>query len=450
MAVSLVAHLAARALVPVFCLAGYQGRQGCRELRLDSRIRLVDSPRHASILLVAGTMPSELQLAVRHVHDQLPTPRGVLLWNNNGKGDAIFDKSTVAESHAANPPIDAIVALYQNLILERQASSPLFGPSQNPVTWQGKGDHGQGGKGMMMGKPYGRAMGMTGEDIRDGLQLGSTMVSMGPFLDWMPPGLRLSITLQGDVIQHLSCKAPNMPGLDLDEVFLNALTKPVPLAAIEIARAQHHLRAVADLLFLLELDSYGRQALWVAKDAEAGRPQTVHRLERSLRRTGLFLWALGGVGKLSKDNVSGFGLVARAAGREEDARQNDPSYRKLGFTAVTGKRGDAASACLQRLAEAAQALELAERAGDLMREPGSPLEGPRGIVRREKTSAWQELLEEQAVGMAWDAFVTLLVSLDIDAGGLPPAEDYGENDRPETDGEEDENGGHGNHKHHDH
>ena len=58
--------------------------------------------------------------------------------------------------------------------------------------------------------------------------------------------------------------------------------------------------------------------------------------------------------------------------------------------------------------------------------------------------------------MAWDSFVTLLVSLDIDASVLPPSEDYGEDDQPETDEEEDSGsrgdgnggGGHGGHGDH--
>ena len=441
MAVNLTARLAARAKVPVFCLLGHGGRQACRKLHLDSRLRLVKSPRHATILLLAGTMPSELKPAIRHLHDQLPEPRGVLLWNSDNDA-SVFDGSTIIESQGADPPTDAIVALFQNLLWQRHSSTPLLGPPQNPVSWQGKGDHGQGGKGMMMGKPYGRSMGMTGEDIRDGLQLGSTMVSIGPFLPWMPPGLRLMVTLQGDVIQQLMCMAPEMPGPDLDEVFLRALTEPVPITAIEIARARHHLGCVAELLFLLELDDYGRQALRVMEETAPGRIQPVRHLERSLNRSGLYYLA-GSGGKQDEDAVAGLGLVSRTAGLAEDARLNDPSYRNLGFTAVTGKRADAGAICRQRLAEAAQAMVLAERAGEMLREPGPPLEGPRGIVVLGKTSVWPELLEKQAVGMVWDAFVTLLVSLDIDASVLPPAENYGEDDQPEMDEEEQENGDNG-------
>ena len=332
--------------------------------------------------------------------------------------------------------------------MERKPSSSLLGPPQNPVSWKGKGDHGQGGKGMMMGKPYGRGMGMTGEDLRDGLQLGNTMVSLGPFLPWMPTGLRLSLTLQGDVIQQLKCKTPNMPGPDLDEVFLKAVTEPISLAAIETARARHHLRAVADLLFLLGLDDHGRQALLIAEEAAAGRAQPIHRFQRSLKRTGLFLLTGRGIDKLREEDVAGLGLVARAAGRVEDGRKNDPSYSKLGFTVLTGKKGDAGALCLQRLREAAQALDLAGRAGEMLREPGPQLEGPRGIVGREKTSAWQELLEKQGIGMAWDAFITLLVSLDIDAADIAPAKNYAEDDQQQTDEEEEENSGDGGDKDH--
>ena len=427
--------------MPVFCLPGQGGRQACRELRLDGHIRLVNSPRHASILLLAGTMPSELNSAIRHLHDQLPEPRGVLLWNSGGA--SVFDTAVVTKSQGTHPPIDALVALYRNLLWARQPSTPLFGPQQNPVSWQGKGDHGQGGKGMMMGKPYGRRMGMTGEDIRDGLQLGSTMVSLGPFLPWLPPGLRLMVTLQGDVIQQLQCMAPDMPGPELDSVFIRALTEPVPITVIEIARARHHLNSVADVLFLLELDDFGRQAQRIANEAAAGITQPVRHLERTLKRTGLYHWAGSDIDRLPKDAVAGLGLVSRTAGLKEDARLDDPPYRALGFTAVTGKRADAGALCRQRLAEAAQALELAGRAGERVREPGVPLEGPRGIVHLEKTSVWQELLEKQTVGMAWDAFVTLLVSLDIDASLMPPAENYGKDDQPETDEEEHENGGNG-------
>src|SRR3546814_18792006 len=54
---------------------------------------------------------------------------------------------------------------------------------------------------MMGGKPYGRPMAMTDEDLRDGLALDAYTACFGPFLSVLPPGLLLELTLQGDVIQ---------------------------------------------------------------------------------------------------------------------------------------------------------------------------------------------------------------------------------------------------------
>src|SRR3546814_20246746 len=75
-------------------------------------------------------------------------------------------------------------------------------PDEPQVAWRGKGDHGQGGEGMMGGKPYGRPMAMTDEDLRDGLALDAYTACFGPFLSVLPPGLMLELTLLGDVIQR--------------------------------------------------------------------------------------------------------------------------------------------------------------------------------------------------------------------------------------------------------
>src|SRR3546814_19198885 len=54
---------------------------------------------------------------------------------------------------------------------------------------------------MMCGKPEGRPMAMTEEDVGDGLALDAYTACFGPFLSVLPPGLLLELTLQGDVIQ---------------------------------------------------------------------------------------------------------------------------------------------------------------------------------------------------------------------------------------------------------
>ena len=422
MAINPTSSLAGAASIPVFCVVGEGGRQAGRMVHLATRLRSVNSPRHAVILLLIGSFAPTMGQAIRRIHDQLPAPRGVMLWNSPNGADylsgAPFHKST-----DTTVPIKAIENLYHDLVTEREQSSPLFGPTENPVVWQGKGDHGQGGKGMMGGKPYGRAMAMTDDDLRDGLQLGKTKMDLGPFLPWLAPGLTLSLTLQGDVIQQLTCRPADFTVVDIDEVFIRAATQPTSLADIELARTRHQLRAVADLLFLLELDDFGRQALSLAEQAKAGQVEPVQKLIRRLRCTGLFLWSLRGLGKCAAEAVRGLGPLARATGCKEDGRLDDPAYRRLDFTVLVRQGGDAAAICAQRLAEAVQSLELAGRAGDSLREPGPAVEGPRGALGTNNGVKWQEFLEQQAMGMAWDDFVSLLVAVDLDPASLPPPDD---------------------------
>ena len=426
MAMRLASFLATNARVPVFCLLGDGERQARRMIQLDRRLRLVNSPRHAAILLLAGRMVQAMASAIRHVHDQLPEPRGVVLWKCP-EWESLFALTASVTSNEMRVPTAAVVALYHQLLEQKQRSSPLFGPSQNPVRWQGEGDHGQGGEGMMGGTPYGRSMGMTGEDLRDGLQLGSTRLILGPFLPWMPPGLSLSLTLQGDVIQQLKCRAMGFTTPDVDQVFLRAATEPIPLAAIELSRARHHLRVVADVLFLLELEEYGRWALQLAETVAAGQLKPVQRFTRRLRYGGLFCLSTRRIGRVPAALVPGFGPVARAAGLSEDARKGDPAYQGLDFSVLTRVEGDAAAICTQRLAETIQSLQLAGRAAERIRRPGPPIEGPRGALTEGNSpkngAGWRQLVEQQARGMAWDAFVILLVSLDLDPAGLPPGKE---------------------------
>jgi hypothetical protein len=396
-------------------------------------VRLVESPRHAGVLVVAGDIAPDMAPAVRRVHDQVPEPRGVALWSC-GNGADLFGEEAALFVHGEKGIDEALARLHQAMTDGSRPSSPLFGPRDNPVDWKGTGDHGQGGEGMMGGKPYGRPMAMTGGDIRDGLMLGSLQFELGPFLTWMPPGFRISVTLQGDVIQEIGCKAPRLDHpSDVHPIFTKAMSGPVSLAELETARARHHLEAVSDLLYLLELDGYGLEALQLAANVAAGKESAIRGFERKLKRTGLFLWSLRNVGNISKEEAAGLGPVSRAAGIEEDARAGDPAYEGLAFHPISQRGGDAGAICSQRLAEAVQGLELAGRAGGRLREPGAPLEGPRGPVLEDKGEMWRTLLQNQAKGMAWDDFATFLVSLDLDVSVLPSSDDYADADKPQED-----------------
>ncbi len=194
MAVSVWRGLAASAPPSVFAAIGEGGRAPVEDLFATGRIVTAKSPRHASILLVAGTIRQADAAALARLHDQLPHPRASILW-----GDV--------PSHALPEPVrageaieDTITATHRALVRGERASAPDILADEPPAPWKGRGDHGQGGEGMMGGVPYGRPMAMTDDDVRDALALDAYRATFGPFLPSMPPGLTLDLTLQGDVI----------------------------------------------------------------------------------------------------------------------------------------------------------------------------------------------------------------------------------------------------------
>lgn len=167
-------------------------------LSFSSGLEFVDSPRHASLLLVAGEVDDESLPSLHRLHDQLPHPRRTLWW---GAGPQRDTAPGAALTNSADPAAE-VVAAWQELVSGEAPSEPDLLANEPPEPWRGRGDHGQGGEGMMGGKPYGRPMPMTDDDIRDELALDSYTACFGPFLrQFPPPGLMLEITLQGDVVQ---------------------------------------------------------------------------------------------------------------------------------------------------------------------------------------------------------------------------------------------------------
>lgn len=447
-------QLASSAPAPVYSLGVGPERSVGRRLLCEPGLEVARSPRHASVLVVAGPLPEPTHTAAKLVHDQIPHPRAVVVCDAASHSDAPLPFPDPARTGPEELP-STIRRVFEALHHgERDSSEPLL-PGRNPVSWRGVGPHGHGGKGMMGGKPYGRSMAMTGDDIRDGLMLDRVEFVVGPFLWWMPAGLELKVQMQGDVIQSLEPRVPGGPpaspprhqGLptDLPAVFVRARDERVAVADLERARAQHHLEATADFLVLHGLRQLARRAL------HATTPAQVDALRSSLRRSLSLTASARGIGQLEggqlhdPDQLAGLGAVARAAGDPRDARTEDPAYEGLGFEPIAGgteNQEDGASDALgrvfQRLAEASQALELAERArasDDPMRQPGPPLEGPRGPIEFGDTDGgrrdmrgrrWQQILSQHAPGAAWEEFVTTLVSLDIDPALMPPSEDYGD------------------------
>ncbi|MEX1661693.1 hypothetical protein AB4874_08505 [Thioclava sp. 15-R06ZXC-3] len=205
---SWISRLAARAPVPVFIAQGEGAPDALARLALNPAIHVVDSPRAACILLVAGRIPSALADCLNRLHDQLPHPRATVLWQSH----AMEPFSDAVEVDASGDITNALSATFADLLAGDRPSEADILPDAPPNEWRGIGPHGQGGKGMMGGTPYGRAMAKTDDDIRDGLSLDAYTADFGPFLPMFPAGLALTLTLQGDMIQAVTVAHPPFEG----------------------------------------------------------------------------------------------------------------------------------------------------------------------------------------------------------------------------------------------
>lgn len=272
----------------------------------------------------------------------------------------------------------------------------------------------------MGGRPYGRAMAMTGPDVRDGLQLDRVALRAGPALPGLPAGLALDLQLQGDVIQHAEL-APNpfacRPWLgsrlrSIGDVFDEARVQPVAVSDLEHARARYHLLRVADVLALHGLAAVARRVARSAARLDASSRPTVARLRRWLLRLPVLWGATAGVGRVDADVLDDAGVggvAARAAGVAVDGRADTPVYRALGFQPTTRHGGDAAARWRQRLDEALQAIELAADAQEATVGPGDALEDP-----RDGSAALLAQLPDWLVGLEWGDALTTIASLDVD------------------------------------
>lgn len=382
----------------VHLVRGFGSERIVAALRADREIQLVASPRHAGELVVAGDLPETAADALRHVYDQIAPPRQV--------------------THLPADPS-------RPLPLDLPAGPPL-GPSDDPVDWQGRGDHGQGGEGMMGGTPYGRPMAMPPKEGRDGLALDRLPLRLGPFLAGFPPLLVLDVGLQGDVLETVSPRLLGAaPAVPADDPFVAALLGPVPIATLERARAGAHLAELAELLALCGLGALARRA---ARTALEPSPAGVRDLARRLRRRWVLRPATDGVGVVDAD-MAPPGPARRAAGDPTDARSDDPAYRELGFEPVVGHGGDVTARWSVWLAEAEAALDLADRAGDRTTTGVGTVETPSGPRRSEDADpagAWvghhlAHVLAGQEIGRA----VVTLQSLRLDLRPVTTAHQLG-------------------------
>ena len=415
--------LAGGAPAPIFAVVGLGAREHVQDLRLDGRLRLVDTTSAATILLVAGAIPDDLAWQVARLHDSIPPPRATVWWPLgalSGRWLERFPHHTVVEDHLA----ERLKAIQRELFTGQRVSEPPVLPDEDPAPWRGVGPYGQGGTGMTGGTPYGRPMAELGPD-RDGLRLDILPLRVGPFFPRFPSGLTLDMKLAGDiVIETADPTNPFVGTTDAGQVrmglrpFIRALSEPVLVAELELARAREHLRWLADALVATELRSLGLRALRLAVSPTPPDVDSLRSLSRVLGRTQVLGWSTRNVGRVPAGELEGLGTgpVGRAAGLTDDARIEDPAYRDLGFQPIVQSAGDAAARWRQRLAEATQSLALAERAGGRRTTITGLVESPRGRLEAGSAATTRLLPRLQGLlrEMEWGDAVATLVSLDLD------------------------------------
>ncbi|MDQ6724582.1 MAG: hypothetical protein M3066_00150 [Actinomycetota bacterium] len=327
MAVAMLGRWAAEAPVPVFVARGGGSGLLAAELAADRRLVLVASPRHASVLLAAGRFPAQLGVALDRVHDQMPRPRRTIWWTadaDDHRPPALGDATVVTGAGA--DPVPALVAAHRAACVDHGDGDPDVLADVAPNDFEGRGDHGQGGEGMMGGVPYGRPMAMTGDD-RDGLALDELAVVLGPFLAGFPNGLQVRGVLQGGVVSQAEPVLVDLgagPRLDT-----NDLSTPV-------GRARHDLRWLSDALGLGGLSALGARAAALARSgADAAERQS---LSRRVRRSGLArTWA--GVGVV--DGADARDRLERVLGDPGAERRAPLSPERLGEVLVGQDWADA-------------------------------------------------------------------------------------------------------------
>lgn len=249
--------------VPVFVAVGAGRRDACEDLLLHPDLQPMLSPRHASVLVVAGEVPNDLQGAVARIHDQVSHPRTTIRWNGG------------------SDPVPKIRSRYRDLLSGSRESESHWLEDEPPEPWRGRGPHGQGGEGMMGGKPYGRPMAMMGPDVRDGLALDRLTLTVGPFFPPWAPGLVVEMSLQGDVVQEAEVKHDPFPQRG-DPVVDRVREESADRARLEHARARLLLRRAGRVFRAAGAPVVAARAMGLAgrPRPDAARARSLHVMAR--------------------------------------------------------------------------------------------------------------------------------------------------------------------------
>ncbi len=369
-------------------------------------------------MVVAGSFTPDAATSIGHVHDQMAGPRVTIGWQHP-------EPAVVPVHHNVDGGPDVLAEAIQRAfreVLEGEIppETPLL-PDVDPVEWRGVGPYGHGGTGMTGGTPYGRPLALRAP-ARDRLELDQLPVTVGPWFSAFPPGLAIRVSLQGDVAQTIEVDRTALVAPGPPDVFARALREPISIRDLETARARRHLQWAAEAFALSGVERLARRADRLAASVGPGDSRAVHRLLRSARRSLVRSMTYRHVGVLPDDlDLAGLGPVERASGTPKDRRSEEPAYRDIGFAPIAGTGGDAWERLSQRIAEAAQALDLAAAAGDRTAFGDGVVEAPDGLHHLDgprPADRLVEMLETVLEGMEWGDLVSVLHSFDIDVESL--------------------------------
>jgi len=404
-----------------FPVVGLGGVEPWRELLLHRQLSLGRGPRDADLLVLSGEIPTDWGNTLRALFETMALPRLVLYVAPGADTDPL---PGLPPGYTASS-VEGIdwTLLWERLLDSQGPSARALLADQPPTPWRGRGDHGQGGEGMMGGTPYGRPMAMTMEDP-DQLALDDVPTALGPHFPGLPSGLYLGLRLQGDRVRQcegVENRFPSQsppPGSGHREPALRARAREaVPVADLEQARLRSHLGWLADLLDLCDRPGLAMRLREARKDLDS------HALRRLLDRaeSRQLYYQTRNIGVISSAQARQWrlaGPVARASGLKLDTRNHDPAYRELGFQPVVERGGDVWSRCRVRIRECYQSLDLLDRAGDAhTRAP----EGARGSFLDTAgggldTPSARNLaaLQPGLAGLEWHEAVLFVGSLDLD------------------------------------
>lgn len=418
----MLSNLAKTSDVPVFAVAGGGYRSAIHRLRVADGINIVASPRHAAVLLIAGEFTDSATESVRRVHDQMAGPRQTVSWGSTPT--SIVPTATHVDGDVSTVAT-VIKKQFSDVVTGVIPAEPPVLGNVDPVEWRGVGPYGHGGAGMTGGTPYGRPLALRAPS-RDALELDQLPVVIGPWFAGYPPGLSLRISLQGDVAQTIEVVPTNPIGRPSNDIFDQALYEPVGIRELEMARARHLIEWMADTFAIAGVDRLAVRADRLAASISPGDSRPIERLKAAARRALLRPMAMRSAGGLPDDlDISMLGPTARASGVSSDRRTREQRYSEIDFHVVTRSRGDAWARFEQRADEAAQAVELAERAGDRRAFGNGEVEAPDGLRTTRGPSAADtsiSMLDSLLSGMEWGDLVTVVHSLDIDMATVTATE----------------------------